>query len=155
MNILSKKLLEISDKTRIIEIWNKVYPSKLNYTNMGEFDAYLAKLLNPNHFVVSDEENMIQGWACKFTRENQLWFAILVDGKFQGKKIGSHLLNELKKGEAELNGWVADSGNQPKNDGSHYQSPMDFYLKNEFKILADNRLETDTISAVKITWRKS
>ena len=36
--------------------------------------------------------------------------------------------------------------------GKPYRSPLDFYIKNGFKVLPEIRLELPSISAVKIKW---
>ncbi|MCK9481612.1 MAG: hypothetical protein M0R38_07625 [Bacteroidia bacterium] len=64
------------------------------------------------------------------------------------------MLNELKSDENVLNGWVIDHNSDIKINGNFYQSPLNFYLKNEFEILNETRLELEIMSAVKIKWKK-
>ncbi len=85
---------------------------------------------------------------------NEKWFAMILDSQIQGKGFGTHLLNEAKQSVTELNGWVIDHNNYKKTNGTTYKSPIDFYLKNNFIILSETRLEISKISAVKIKWIK-
>lgn len=62
------------------------------------------------------------------------------------------MLNKLKEDEAVLNGWVIDHDSDKKLNGNYYKSPIEFYQKNGFEIIAETRLELDIMSAVKIKW---
>ena len=79
---------------------------------------------------------------------------MILDRDLQGKGLGSHLLDLAKEQEKELNGWVVDHDRDVKRDGTPYRSPVNFYLKNDFLIIADERLETEHLSTVKIQWRR-
>ena len=103
---------------------------------------------------MNNEENLILGWAFKFERENQKWFAIILSEIIKQKGLGRKMLNELKKEEQVLNGWVIDHNKDKKKNGEQYVSPLKFYEKCDFEILVDQRLELDKISAVKIKWTK-
>lgn len=100
------------------------------------------------------ENNSIGGWYFDFVREQEKWFAIILDSSLQGKGFGTKLLNMAKEKEPELNGWVIDRDTDRKRNGDLYRSPLPFYLKNGFEKISDTRLELEKISAVKITWRK-
>lgn len=99
--------------------------------------------------------NQIVGWACTFMRETEKWFAIIVDKSFQGKGAGSYLLNHMQEQETVLNGWVIENDVLTKPDGSAYNSPMSFYLKNGFRILNHIRLDTPQFTAVRIQWTQA
>ncbi len=79
---------------------------------------------------------------------------MILDARIQGKGFGRQLLNMAKEKEAKLNAWVVDHDRNLKKNGEIYRSPLDFYLKNGFEKLAESRLESDKISAVKIHWKK-
>lgn len=64
------------------------------------------------------------------------------------------MLNLAKTKELVLNAWVIDHDTDRKKTGEVYKSPLNFYLKQGFKKLPDQRLELDKISAVKIKWVK-
>jgi len=119
---------------------------------MKEFDSYLVGLENLQHVLVKDGRNNVLGWYSDFKRANEIWFAMILDTSVHGKGIGTSLIEKAKKSNKTLNGWVIDHADYPKNDGSMYKSPLEFYLKNDFKVLKETRLELPKISAVKIIW---
>lgn len=150
------KLTELSktDKKQILNLWNTEYPEKLNYQTLVDFENYLNNLSEQSHIVMIDKNQKIKGWYFDFNRENEKWFAIILDSKFHGKGFGTKILNLAKEKETELNGWVIDHNNDKKRNGEFYNSPLAFYLKNGFEKLAETRLELEKISAVKIKWTK-
>jgi len=144
--------LSAKEKQAVFKLWNLEYPKRLNYVKIEEFEYYLDGLENPHHVLVKDEHNGILGWFVDFKRENEIWFAMILDTSIHGKGIGSNLLEKAKKKNGILNGWVIDSSEYLKKDNLIYRSPLEFYLKNDFKILKETRLESPRISAVKIKW---
>lgn len=154
MKITNTHQLNHQQKEQILQLWNNEYPEKLAYKNIEGFENYLEKLSKVNHFLLSNDDEKIQGWAITFERESETWFAIILSDNLHGKGWGTKVLNELKQNKNELNGWVIDNSNDKKRNGSFYKSPLEFYLKNEFKILSDIRLELEIMSAVKIKWAK-
>ncbi|MCX2573397.1 GNAT family N-acetyltransferase [Pedobacter sandarakinus] len=148
-----KNPLSTSQKAQIVKIWNLEYPESLNFSNAEGFDQYLMDLSDPTHYIYESESGEPMAWACKFIRDNDRWFAIILDKKIQGKGIGTRLLNKLKENECILNAWVIDKKGLKKLDGKHYKSPLKFYLKNGFVVDHDTRLENEKLSAVKITWK--
>lgn len=137
---------------QVFDLWNNEYPEKLSYNDLSEFDNYLQNLNNLNHFLLTKEVDLILGWALTFDRDNEKWFAIILSEKIKGKGFGRKMLDELKKIENILNGWVIDHNNDRKKNGLIYVSPLEFYEKCGFEIQNDIRLELDKISAVKIKW---
>ncbi|PTS96023.1 hypothetical protein DBR27_16625, partial [Flavobacterium sp. HMWF030] len=91
--------------------------------------------------------------AFTFVRDDEDWFAIILQSKIQGKGNGSRLLNEIKKYRDNLSGWVVDQDNEKKLNATMYKSPMQFYIKNDFRICSEIRIENEKISAVKINWK--
>jgi len=146
--------LSKSSKTEILELWNNEFPEKLNFQTLADFDDYLADLNDQSHILMVDDHEHIQGWYFDFIRDNERWFAIILNSKMSGKGFGTQLLNLAKEKEPVLNGWVADHNNDKKRNGETYTSPLPFYLKNGFELLAESRLELEKISAVKIRWIK-
>lgn len=142
---------DLFQKYAIFDLWNKEYPKQLAYSDIHELEDYLGKLRHGHHLFAL-EEDKIAGWAFAFERDARIWFAIIVDAAFQGRKVGTSLLGELKKYFSELNGWVTDHSRYIKANGEPYASPLSFYLKNDFCVLPDVRLETEHLSAVKIQW---
>lgn len=154
MNFLQTEQLSNDYKKEIFQIWNKEYPEKLAFQGVENFEEYLSKLENPNHYIIQNSRNKIIGWAVDFNRDNEKWFAIIVDQNEQHKGLGEKLLLELQKHNIELNGWVIDHDKDLKRNGEKYLSPLVFYLNHNFETLPDIRLENEILSAVKIKWKK-
>ncbi|KRD11386.1 hypothetical protein ASE21_06665 [Flavobacterium sp. Root901] len=152
MKIIKKDFLSLQDKEFLLELWNNEYPEKLNYQTINEFDVYLDALTKKQHYFLINDEGKIQGWAFTFLRDNEDWFAIILDKEIHGKGKGSLLMNELKKNKENLNGWVIDHENDVKQNKELYKSPLLFYIKNGFTICAETRIENQKMSGVKINW---
>jgi len=146
--------LSKSQKLDILELWNNEYPKKLGHNNTAEFDKYLDTLSEKSYILLLDTSQKVIGWYVDFKRDDEKWFAVILDSKQQGKGYGTKLLNMAKEKEIVLNGWVIDHNNDKKRNGEIYKSPLNFYLKNGFELINNQRLELDKISAVKITWTK-
>lgn len=144
------KNLSTNQSQQINQLWNDEYPKNLN----NRFPLLIQDTTDHNHYILSDQFNVILAWAVAFLREEEIWFSIIVSSANHKKGYGKMLINSLKKYNTELNGWVIDHNNYIKANGEQYDSPMGFYLKNDFKIIADDRIETDILSAVKIYWLK-
>lgn len=152
MKITKTENLSNEQKQRIVELWNAEYPVQLWHPDTRSFDDYLSELRNPEYYLLVDENENIKGWLACFIRRDEKWFALLIDSREQKKGYGSQLLNSVKEFEAEINGWVIDRDTDLKANGETYRSPLGFYEKNDFEILLDVRLESETMSAVKIRW---
>lgn len=99
-------------------------------------------------------QEKINAWAFTFLREEENWFAVILNSQIQRKGNGSLLINELKKNNANLNGWVIDHENEVKQNAAFYKSPIPFYIKNGFTILTEIRIETEKMSGVRINWKR-
>ena len=154
MTITETNTLGDAQLNSLHHLWNSEYPIRLVHNSTGEFEAYLSELKNKAHLLLLEGGQEISGWCFSFERENDCWFAILLDRKAQGKGYGTLLLNALKKKHLKLSGWVIDHAQDTRQDGSPYRSPLPFYLANGFAVEPAARLETEKISAVKIVWRK-
>lgn len=139
-------------KKEVLKLWNQEYPIQLNYKNELELDHYLEGLNDQSHVVIFNESNDTIGWYFDFIREEERWFAIILDSSSHKQGIGTRILNHAKRNNAVLNGWVIDTDQYKKASGERYQSPLEFYLKNGFKIQDEGRLEDDKISALRIRW---
>jgi len=153
MKIVEKGILSLEEKLVLRELWNNEYSVRLHLKTIEDFELYLAGLSNTKHYLLFDDLDKIIGWTFTFLRENENWFAIILDNQIQGKGNGSLLINELKKNNDILNGWVTDHENEVKQNKEIYKSPMAFYLKNGFTILPETRIENEKMSAVKINWK--
>ncbi|MCM4172773.1 N-acetyltransferase [Arenibacter sp. TNZ] len=154
MEFIKSAVLSISEKRKILDLWNNEYPEKLNYKSLTDFENYLGTLTEQSHILMSDNNKDIKGWYFDFIRENKRWFAIILDSKVHGLGFGTQILNIAKEKELELYGWVIDHNNDKKQNGEIYKSPLSFYIRNGFEVLMKKRLELDLISAVQIYWKK-
>ena len=141
-------------KRAIYTLWNNEYPEKIAFNNQQEIEEYLQNLIDPKHLFTINENGEIKGWAVIFERDYEKWFAIIIDGELHQIGLGRKILNRLKTFSTELNGWVIDHEKDTKANGEPYRSPLAFYMKNDFSLLPETRLELDKISAVKINWRE-
>lgn len=154
MKLIRTNQLSEEQKLQIFEIWNNEYPAKIGYKDISEFEAYLEKLADQHHILALDSAQSVKGWFFDFIREEDRWFAIILDSSLQGKGIGSKILDLAKSTNTVLNAWVTDHNTDFKKNGEPYLSPLQFYVKNGFEVLTEVRVETDTLSAVKIRWTK-
>lgn len=154
MKIITTNSLDGNQKKVIYELWNAEYPKNLTHQNLSDFENYLNALTNQYHMLLIDKNGAIKGWYFDFDRNNEKSFAMILATEIHGKGFGTLLLNEAKKRESELNGWVIDKTDYLKQNGVGYKSPVPFYLKNGFHKLPEIRLELEHLSAVKITWKK-
>ncbi|MDP4798209.1 MAG: GNAT family N-acetyltransferase [Crocinitomicaceae bacterium] len=134
-----------------MELWNREYPASLAHKTLEDFEAYLATLSYCKHYLL-EENNAIFAWGFEFDRNEERWFALIIDKAQQGKRIGSQLLNLMKQSNKQLNGWVIDHSNAKMNDGNYYRSTLAFYFKNDFQLITHQRIDNESISAVKIQW---
>ncbi|AUC15508.1 GNAT family N-acetyltransferase [Tenacibaculum sp. SZ-18] len=153
MEFIQRTALLEPEKLEVFDLWNNEYPDKLSFNSIKEFDAYLNELNEQSHLLLINQERKVKGWYFDFKRDNEKWFAIILDSKLHGKGFGTKILELAKQKENELNGWVIDHNKNKKKNGELYISPLNFYLKNGFRKLTANRLELDKISAVKVKWK--
>ncbi|QIH32315.1 GNAT family N-acetyltransferase [Sphingobacterium sp. DR205] len=142
------------EKESVMKLWNGEYPAKLAYDKVEDFNTYINGLESPTHILVR-LNNEIIGWATKFYRNQEKWFAIILSSSIQGHRVGSKLMMDLKENEEMLYGWVIDHNDDRKINGELYLSPLNFYLKQGFDILKAQRLELPALSAVKISWKNT
>lgn len=154
MKFVSSSSLTISEKLEILALWNREYPVRLAYKSVEEFNQYLKQLKSQSHILIFDQNDKIRAWYFDFIRDNEKWFAMIIDSKLQRQGLGSQILSLAKAKESQLNGWVIDHNKDQKINGESYNSPLPFYLKNGFKKIARERLELPHLSAVKIKWEK-
>jgi GNAT superfamily N-acetyltransferase len=154
VKITKTENLSEDQKQSIIRLWNAEYPAQLQHSGIDSFDEYLRPKSSLDHYLLTDDNENIKGWLATFIRDDEKWFALLVDSSEQKKGFGTRLLNKVKEFETEINGWVMDHEKSLKANGEIYLSPVGFYLKNDFEILRDVRLENETVSAVKIKWSR-
>jgi GNAT superfamily N-acetyltransferase len=149
---LKQPKLNDSEKEQIRSIWNNEYPISISHSTLESFENYLSSLENPTHFLALENETIV-AWGVTFDRENERWFALIIDRDFQGKGLGKELLHQMKLKENSLNGWVVIENDSPRLDGTPYPLPLDFYLKNGFQ-KTEHIFETEIFTTQKITWTK-
>lgn len=153
MIIHSVDILEGKNKLDVFHMWNTEYPANLNYSSIEEFDHYLSSMEDQEHYLIFHADKLV-GWLFLFIRDQQRWFAMIVNTKNSRKGYGSRLLSIAKSKHNELHGWVIDSDGYVRGDGRPYYSPLRFYIKNGFKVIVQVRLELPHIAAIKIYWQK-
>lgn len=147
-------LLDAQQLNSFRELWNKEFPKQIRYTSQEDFECYLYSLQDLRHYFIVDDFHSLQGWSFTFNRDAETWFGLLVDTNFQHMGIGTRLLQNLKANHASLNGWVIDHHGDFKQNGEPYISPVPFYLKNEFILHPEIRMESDHLSGVKMSWKR-
>jgi GNAT superfamily N-acetyltransferase len=153
MDFINTTVLSDKQKKRLLDLWNDEYPANLRHSGVSELEEYLANLSDVAHILLV-ENGQILGWYFDFNRAAERWFAMILDRAIQGRGWGSKILEVAKEKNSLLNGWVIDHDDNKMRDGSAYKSPLGFYLKNGFDLMAEQRLELDKISAVRIKWKK-
>ncbi len=153
MHITNTLQLYQKDKEILYHLWNQEYPVNINYATLADFENYLSGLANVNHYFLVIQEN-IMGWSFTFDRNGEKWFGLILDSSIHQKGYGTLMLNEAKKLETSLYGWVMDHDRDLKSNGEPYKSPLGFYLKNGFITFPDVRIDTEKFSAVKIGWAR-
>lgn len=154
MKIIEQNSISEAQKLRVVEMWNNEYPASIAYRDVSGFDEYLNNFRTKRHFTAIDENGEIVGWALIFDRDDALWFAIIVDGKAQGKGLGVKLIKTLQHAENHFFGWVIDNDESIKLNGKPYRSPLGFYRKLGFKVHENEKLVKGGISGVKIEWNQ-
>lgn len=155
MKIVETATLAPHQKEFVFAVWNKEYPTSLSHASLNDLEKWLATLAEPRHLIALGHNDQMLGWATVFTRDGQRWFAIIVSFGAQRAGLGNQLLEHMKKSEAALNAWVIDNFDEVTPGGRLFLSPMPFYIKHGFEICHGTRFPSDTISAVKIRWRRS
>ncbi len=155
MKFIEKSSLEDSEIKRIRELWNSEYPSIISHSSFRDTSDYLNKLINPAHIFCLNEENEIMAWFCDFDRDDEHWFVMIIDSRFQNKGIGSEFLDRCKKKNELLNGWIVVEDAYELWDGRPYKSPLGFYLKNDFEAHYDVSSDSHKLKTIKVTWKRN
>jgi len=146
--ILKIKVLNPFQLEQIDQAWNDEYPLKLT----KRFGILLDGTDNHLYYLMEDLDNKVVAWGVMFEKEAEKRFSIIVFNKFKGFGYGRRIIDEFRKDHSTFYGWVIDHDNDVKSNGEKYISPMPFYLKLGFKVLRDQRIDTEIISAVKISY---
>jgi GNAT superfamily N-acetyltransferase len=153
MEITKSEILTPDEKEQIVGLWNTEYPKALSLARVSEFDEYLEKL-SDKHYLLVTEQDRILGWLIYFIRDGERCFAMLLNSGVQGKGVGSALLKKAKEYNSALIGWVIDTNEHVKIDGSHYKSPIAFYEKAGFETLRDIVTKKNGINGIQVRWKR-
>lgn len=154
LQITKANILTPSQKQDILKLWNEEYPLQIAHTDIESLDNYLNSVSEHKHLLLVNENNHVKGWYFEFERNGENWFAMIINSKYRGKGHGSKFLQLAKSEASKLTGWVVDQNIYPKTDGNIYTSPLDFYVKNGFRVIENAKSETDLLSTIKIVWKK-
>lgn len=149
--ILKTTSLTENQTNQIRKLWDEEYPINLN----GRFDILMNEATNIFHYLIQNESEEIMGWVVIFEKSNEKRFSIIVPRPFQGFGFGKQLIDKLKEDNESFYGWVIDHNRDLMQNGTHYKTPLEFYMKLGFEVLTDVRVETEILSAVKIRWSKN
>ncbi|MTI89258.1 MAG: GNAT family N-acetyltransferase, partial [Balneolaceae bacterium] len=149
MKFVYKESLNKEQKSRILKLWNQEYPQKLFLSDQTALEEYLQGLNDKHHILLCDDQDVVKGWLLYFIRDGERCFAMILDASIQGQGWGSKLLDEAKKSNYELNGWVIDHNTELKANGETYHSPTIFYEKNGFRVLRKNITIKKDIKGIK------
>ncbi len=105
---------------RFLILWNNEYPERLSFNSIKEFEIYLNDLNEQRHLLLINSERKVKGWYFDFKRDNEKWFAIILDSKLHEKEFGTKVLELAKQKENELNGWVIDHNKHRMKNGKLY-----------------------------------
>lgn len=152
MIIETDSLTEVQ-QTELLNLWNAAYPATLFHPHVESFDRYLNDLENKKFYLILNND-LVTAFAMQFVRDEETWFAVIVNENAQKKGLGKSLLAALQSTNERLSGWVIDTNGYQRVDGQTYLSPLEFYIKNNFRIVEEQRLENERISAVKIIWNR-
>lgn len=153
MEMINSAILTADQKRQIVNLWNDQYPKALSLEGVKGFDEYLEKLSDKHHLLLLDHGKVL-GWLIYFMRDDERCFAMLLDTHLQGKGMGSALLRKAMELNTQLVGWVIDTNEHLKNDGSVYRSPIEFYKKVGFEIIPDVATVKNGIKGIRVRWHR-
>ena len=151
MNIVKTQILNHAQFEQINRLWDEEYPRTLK----GRFKNLLDGVEYFNHYLIESDDKVILAWAVEFKKDSEIRFSIIVDNRSQGKGFGKQLVEKLKENLDDFHGWVIDHDTALKENGDLYRSPLSFYQKLGFQILSDQRIDNETLKAVKIRWNRN
>lgn len=149
----STKTLNSTQKEAIRLLWNSEYPINILHETIADTEQYLNKLTDQNHTFVYDDSGNIIAWYFDFIRDQERNFAIVISSEHQKKGLGIELINQAKKNNSVLNGWVIISQGHKKQDGKPYKLPLQFYQKLGFQTLQEEK-EIHGLRLIKIRFEE-
>ncbi len=82
------------------------------------------------------------------------FFVMAIRRTHQKQGIGTKLLTRAKEMVDELHSWVIVNDGHQKRDGTDYQSPLSFYLKNGFELGLFRRVDEKNLDVQEVIWKK-
>lgn len=134
-------------------LWNSEYPINILHKSISDTVEYLSKLTDQNHTFVYDDSGNIIAWYFDFIRDQERNFAIIVSSKHQKKGLGIELINQAKKNNSVLNGWVIISEGHKRQNSKPYKLPLGFYQNLGFQVLKEEK-EIQGLRLVKIRFEE-
>jgi len=153
MHFIETSQLETYQWKSLHTLWNTEFPREIKKSTLVEFKETILKWQKTRHTLLLNNE-LIIGWFADFDRDNEHWFALIIDSGYHKKGLGQKLLAEGMKKNGSLCGWVINGAGYKRQDGLPYRNPLPFYLKMGFMLVPNVLLEKDGIKAVKIKWKK-
>lgn len=152
IDILNK--LNEADRNNIFELWNTLYPSQVTFSTYQDFESFLEASKKQLNVVHRNDQGILSGWLMVFERDNKRNFVMLISENHQAKGVGRLLVDEMKKREDQVQGWIVTDSTYVRSDGRLYKSPLGFYKKLGFSITNDQWTKKD-LRSTKIIWSKS
>lgn len=152
MNFIETQKLVKDQKLQIIDLWNQEFPGEISLSGLNDFNEYLQGLSDKHHIILIDKTGTLKGWLLHFIRNKKRWFTMILDSSIHGQGWGSTFLEQAKKSNSELNGWVVDTNSELKQNGERYISPIRFYKKNKFNVEYETQNTVKSINVVKVVW---
>jgi GNAT superfamily N-acetyltransferase len=146
--IIQTKVLTPEQSAQINQLWNDEFPAQLK----DRFPLLLLDVDSYDHFLIEDANQKVMAWVVVFQQAQQTRFSLIVAANQRNKGLATLLINQLKGTNPVFYGWVIDHEQDLKSNGAPYPSPLAFYEKLGFEILANVRLDTEMIKAVMIKW---
>ncbi|MHA1228142.1 MAG: GNAT family N-acetyltransferase [Candidatus Hodarchaeales archaeon] len=161
MNIIISRLKpeKLNDEVimRYSRWWNQEYPVIFDRMTIKSVQRLFSEHRTTWEILLAQKETTNEPVGLlilqhELIKNRQNWFTIVVDRKYQGRGVGSTLIDKAKSLVEQLHGWVIPFNDYKREDGSYYKSPFNFYLKQGFKIGDDFFVEKKDLHLVEVYW---
>lgn len=140
MNVIRKTELTSKEIGLMLELYNRRMPKSFNKTE----DTFCIDCGEDVEIFMAYEAEVLSG----FLSIREGWGKLISSGL-----AGKLLLEEAKKHNDVLFGWVSTKEGVKNGEGKDYKSPINFYLNNGFKI-DERRNEGLDPTILKVIWKK-
>lgn len=146
------RTMQEKDGRRVLEIFRQgIEGQNATFeTSLPTWEAWDINHINTSRFVIEDETNNVVGWCALKPVSNRTCFSglaevsIYLDNAFQGKGLGSILLQKLVLDSEEHGFWMLQSGIFPENEAS-----VRLHQKHGFRIVG----KRERIAKMQDSWR--